>query len=260
MTTPAKARNDQERTWHIQPREAARNLVEIRELVAATVEAARRSDIVEQWKSQALSGIGRAPEPRGTRGRWLVFAFGLLVDWLRGVWQAHDAALGIEKLAIRAENLLQADDAIGAAHVARLALTRALANEYRTRLWLITAWAGVGQRDPFLTHAALRQLPAPALTVELVAAYLSTCNRTDEAVALLMAARKMCHRSRVATKQLIDLLLLRGAEREAARVAADDRDLLTSRELQALADAGLAISPTDAKSMNAPPSRPHPRD
>lgn len=176
-----------------------------------------------------------------------MLGFGLFADWFRAIRRAHDVALGIEKLIAKAEGLLQADDPFGAAHVARHALARALLDEHRARLWLTTAWAGIGQRDPFLVHAALQQLPAAALTLDLVSAYLTTCNRADEATDLLTEARKTGYRSRATSKQLIELLVARGSRREAARLASEDGDLLSDRDLQALAGAGLAVSPKQAK-------------
>jgi hypothetical protein len=202
------------------------------------VEAARWTDTVEQWKSQALRGIRPEPAHDGAHAKRLELRL-RLSNWLRRVWQAHDAALGIEKLMARAEALLEADDPAGAARVARRALEHALLDDYRVRLWLITAWAGVGQRDPFLTHAAMLQLPMALCTIDLVSAYLTTCNRTDEALALMTEARRLGHRSRTTSKQLLDLLVMRGAAREASRVANEDRQLFASDELAALADAGL---------------------
>jgi hypothetical protein len=214
--------------------------------VVALVEAASHGDLVARWKSHALRSIGK-PKPDAARGIRSRLGFGLFAEWCRGVWQAHDAALGIEKLVTKAEALLQADEPTGAADVALRALEHALLDEYRTRLWLITAWAGIGQRDPFLTHSALQQLPPAALTIELVTAYLTTCNRVDEATLLLAEARSMGHRSRTASKQLIDLLVLRGTAQEAARVAAEDRDLLSGRDLDVLSDAGLSLAPAPTK-------------
>jgi hypothetical protein len=207
--------------------------------VRAIVEAASRTDIVEQWKRQSLRGIRREPGHDDAHVKRLGLRLHQLSNWFRRVWRAHDAALGIEKLIARAEALLAADDAAGAAQIARRALEHALLDDYRVRLWLITAWAGVGQRDPFLTHAAMLHLPTAACTIDIVSAYLSTCNRTDEALALLMEARRLGHRSRATSKQLLDLLVMRGAAREASRVANEDRHLLASDELAALADAGL---------------------
>jgi hypothetical protein len=229
------------RPWQL-PRDTAQT----RERVVALVEAASHGDLVAQWKSHALHGIGK-PKPDVARGVRSRLGLGLFAEWCRGVWQAHDAALGIERLVTKAEALLQANEPTGAANIARRALEHALLDEYRSRLWLITAWAGIGQRDPFLAHAALQQLPATALTVELVTAYLTTCNRVDEATAFLMEARSMGHRARTTSKQLIDLLVLRGTVQEAARVAAEDRDLLSGRDLDALADAGLCVARPQSK-------------
>jgi hypothetical protein len=226
---------------HAGTRQASRDTVEIRERAIAVVEAARHSDIVERWKSQALRSIGQEPALNGARGTRSVSRFGLFAGWFRGVWRAHDAALGIEGLVAKAEALLRADDASGAVNLARRALEHALLDDYRTRLWLVTAWAGIGQRDPFLAHAALQQLPLAAHTIELVAAYLSTCNRTDEATRLVLEARKMGHRSRAASKQLIELLVVGGAPQEASRVAFEDRHLLSECDIQALVDAGIFV-------------------
>ena len=131
--------------------------------------------------------------------------------------------------------------------IAQSALAHTLLDENRTRLWLTTAWAGIGQRDPFLTHTALQQLPAEALTIDLIAAYLTTCNRLDEAADLLEQAREAGYRSRACSKQWIDLLVMRGFMQEAARLAAEDSDLLSDRDIEALAGAGLAVSPRQAK-------------
>jgi hypothetical protein len=208
----------------------------------SAVDSASFADIVEQWKSQALRSIGRQPERDEAPGKQFGFRFSLLAEWFRGLGQAHDAALGVEKLIAKAEGLLQADDPNGAAHVAQRLLAHALREDYRTRLWLVTAWAGIGQRNPFLTHAALQQLPAAALTLDLVTAYLTTCNRADEATVLLKEARRMGHRSRATSKQLIDLLVVRDAAQEASRVANEDLDLLSGGDLAALVDAGLFVS------------------
>jgi hypothetical protein len=122
-----------------------------------------------------------------------------------------------------------------------------LLDEHRKRLWLTTAWSGIGQGDPFLTHTALQQLPAEALTIDLVAAYLTTCNRLDEACDLLAEARRAGYRSRACTKQWIDLLVRRGALQDAARLAAEDSGLLSDHDIEALARAGLTVSPRQAK-------------
>jgi hypothetical protein len=135
MAAPAKQQPD--RLRHV-----SRDTVEIRERALAIVESAQHGDIVERWKNEVLSSIGQESGHDATRNFRFVPGIGLLTDWLRGVWRAHDAALGIEKLIAKAQALLQADDATGAAHIAGRALEHALLDEYRTRLWLITAWAG----------------------------------------------------------------------------------------------------------------------
>jgi hypothetical protein len=247
MITGPKQAHPGARLRREQPRHASRDTAEIRERALAVLAAASREDLVEQWKGHALRGIERRPRRHGAHGIATLLGFGLLAEWSRGIWRAHDAALGIERLIPKAEALLQAGDPTGAARIAQSALAHTLLSEHRTRLWLTTAWAGIAQRDPFLTHTALQQLPAAALTLDLVAAYLTTCNRVEEACDLLAEARKAGYRSRACSKQWIDLLVMRGSMQEAARLAAEDADLLSDRDIEALASAGLAVSPRQAK-------------
>jgi hypothetical protein len=239
--------HDGARLWGHQARQPSRDAVEIRERALAFLAAASREDSVEQWKRHALRAIKAGPRRGGGRSIRSLLGFELLADWSRGVWRAHDAARGIEGLIAKAEALLQVGDPAGAARIAQSALAHTLLGEHRTRLWLTTAWAGVGQRDPFLTHTALQQLPAAELTIDLVAAYLTACNRLDDACDLLAQARKAGYRSRACSKQWIDLLVLRGSLQDAARLAAEDSDLLSDRDIEALAAAGLAVAPRQAK-------------
>jgi len=247
MITGPKQGHPGARLWRDQPRHASRNTAEIRERALAVVAAASREDLVEQWKGHALRSIERKPRRRGVRAIATLLGFRLLAEWSRGIWRAHDAALGIQRLIAKAEALLQVGDPTGSARIAQSALTLALLGEHRTRLWLTTAWAGIGQRDPFLAHTALQQLPAAALTLDLVGAYLTTCNRLDEACDLLAAARKAGYRSRACSKQWIDLLVMRGSMQEAARLAAADSDVLSDRDIEALDGAGLAVPTRQAK-------------
>jgi tetratricopeptide (TPR) repeat protein len=105
------------------------------------------------------------------------------------------------------------------------------------------AWAAIARRDPLSARAALAQLPFDRLDYYLLAAYLSSCNRSEEALALLQEARAIGHRDRESTRLLIDLLLQRGSASDALEIARADHDLLSPDEWQAIEAAVPATRP-----------------
>lgn len=70
------------------------------------------------------------------------------------------------------------------------------------------------------------------LNIHLVASYLDCCNRTQEALELLKAARALGQRAPETTRLLVDLLLRHEQKIEAGRVVSADAALLTTHELQ----------------------------
>jgi hypothetical protein len=69
---------------------------------------------------------------------------------------------------------------------------------------------------------------------QLVSAYLSVCNRSDEAIGLIERARGFGHRAPDTTKLLIDLLFRRGRPEEALELARVDSALLAPDERRAV--------------------------
>jgi len=117
------------------------------------------------------------------------------------------------------------------------------------RLWKVLAWGAIGTNDPFLAHTALCTLPASELDVHLVAAYLSTCNRTSEAIAELEAARALGQRAPETTKLLLDLLIRQGELERVRAVAHEDASLLSDADLGLLRESvpGLEVSAVETQ-------------
>lgn len=115
----------------------------------------------------------------------------------------------------------------------RAALEVARSQEQRQKLWKTFAWAGVGERDPFLAHTGLQQLPKACIDEHLLAAYLCCCNRALEAQALLQEARRLGQRSAEGSKLLIEILFAQGDRAAALSVLEADGALLTDRDRQA---------------------------
>lgn len=145
-----------------------------------------------------------------------------------------DERLGTGAVAASADALLARGAPERALEVARDALGRAQGTQLRARLWRALAWSAIGVGDPILAHQALGELPPSAIDLHLVAAYLSTCNRLDEAIALLEEARALGHRSAETTKLLVDLRYRSGDSRLALATARADAALLSKDELAAV--------------------------
>lgn len=168
--------------------------------------------------------------------RWLpAIAFlGLLVAAsLRALREAYDATCDLNRRLHDDARLaeLEVNEGSPAAAITRVrrALSVARSAELRARLWSSLAWAAIGVRDPFLTHGALQQLAPSKVDVHLLAAYLSVCNRRDEAISLLAAARARGHNAPQTNKLLVDLLFQRG-DLDRVRVLALSPETELSRE------------------------------
>ena len=112
-------------------------------------------------------------------------------------------------LAARAASALRLDSC-EAVELAQRGLELCLSRRQRQRLSKLLAWAAIGKQDPFLAHRALLGLPADAIDVHLLSAYLATCNRVDEAVELLRLAQRCGQATPETTRLLADLLLRSG--------------------------------------------------
>lgn len=99
------------------------------------------------------------------------------------------------------------------------------------------AWAAVAKPDPVLAHQALQQLPASELDLHLVAAYLSCCNRLDEAADLLELARRHGYHAAETTKLAVDVLYRSGKAAAARALAQAERQLLSADDWRAIESA-----------------------
>jgi hypothetical protein len=145
-----------------------------------------------------------------------------------------DEQSGTRALADQAEAELWAGKPAAAVELAERGLLAARSRPLRERLWNTLAWAAIGVSDPLLAHRALGQLPEDALDFYLVAAYLSCCNRVEEAERLLLEARGLGHSDREATKLLIDLFFRRGNGAGALAIARADNRLLGADDWSAI--------------------------
>jgi hypothetical protein len=145
-----------------------------------------------------------------------------------------DEHAGRTRLAAAADACLREGELEQAMKLVDQGLDAARSLSVRRRLWTTRAWAAIGLRDPLRAHEAIAHLSPEAIDFYLVAAYLSCCNRIDEAEHILREARERGHRDREATKLLIDLHFRRGNARAALEVAQADHGLLSSDDWRAI--------------------------
>jgi hypothetical protein len=151
----------------------------------------------------------------------------------------HDHVIGAQALAARAETLVAEGHAPLAGRLAEQGLTAARSASCRARLWTCSAWAAIGDHDPFRAHRALGELPAQVVDIHLVASYLDCCNRTREAVELLEQARTAGDRSLATTKLLIELYFRQSNLQAISELARSESAILTAADKSAI-DAALA--------------------
>jgi hypothetical protein len=165
-------------------------------------------------------------------------------------FKAHrDERSGVTRKSNEAHAELAAGHAVQALAISRAALEQAQSGDQRRALWTTIAWSGISQREPFLTHLALQNLPARDIDAHLLAAYLVCCNRGTEAEELLREARAAGQRSPETSKQLIELSFARGDRASVRAIASADVDLLAATDLHAIA---LAMqSPVESGPNNA---------
>lgn len=130
-------------------------------------------------------------------------------------------------LADLAERRLRAGDSRVAAGLAETGLSVARSRDVRDRLWRTLAWAAIGKGDILRVHEAIARLPARAVEYQLFAAYLTCCNRLEEAEQLLWEARQLGLFDPEATKLLIELLYRRDDVPALLRLARTDQELLS---------------------------------
>jgi hypothetical protein len=162
---------------------------------------------------------------------------GAMTGLVRAYAEASDRDLGIHDASALARASLTAGEPARALEIAEAALERARSESARKNLREIVAWATIGMSDPFRAHKALGKLPPSSFEPHLVAAYLSTCNRLDEAAALLEEARSAGRRSSEQTKSLLDIYLRRGDASLTRTLAREDAELLTPEERAAVEQA-----------------------
>lgn len=166
-----------------------------------------------------------------------VLVLAALASWrhLADVYrESRDQQTGVTAIAQHAADHALHDDAAGAIAAAQRGLALAHSMKLRNRLNKTLAWAAIAKPDPILAHQALERLPASDLDLHLVAAYLSCCNRLDEAARLLEEARTHGHRSAETTKLAVELLYRSGKDAAARALAEADRQLLSAEDWQAI--------------------------
>jgi tetratricopeptide (TPR) repeat protein len=178
-----------------------------------------------------MLGLTRAPAVLVVLG---CAAFGALKASREALVETLDRRAGVEARAAEARALLISGNSRRAAALARGALDVARSSVQRQALWATLAWAGIAERDPFLAHTALLNLPADAIDVHLLASYLNSCNRVDEALDLLREARRLGDRSVETSKLLIDLLFVRGDHAEARAIAQVDASAFSPEDRLAI--------------------------
>jgi len=151
--------------------------------------------------------------------------------------ESYDARSNVDAVARAAEWAMSEGDARRAQHLATHGLATALASRSRQRLWTTLAWTGIALGDPLVTHEALLRLYPNSISLHLVASYLSSCNRVEEAVELLLEMRALGHRSTETTKLLVDLLFRRGERQAVLALALADTTILSLDELRTIRSA-----------------------
>jgi hypothetical protein len=151
--------------------------------------------------------------------------------------ESRDHRTGAVALAGRAAARLRAGDAAAAATLAERALALARGMRLRSDLNGVLVWAAIAQHEPVVAHMALARMSESAIDDYLLAAYLSCCNRVDDAVQLLREARELGKRDADSTKLLIDLLYRQGDSKGALALARADDALLSADEQRMIATA-----------------------
>jgi hypothetical protein len=155
----------------------------------------------------------------------------------RALDEASDQRSGIAGTISQASEALASGNAERAIALVRAALERARCPDHRRALWRTLAWSGIAQRDPFLSHLALQQLPPEDMDLHLLSSYLACCNRCTEAEELLREARADGYRSPETSKLLIELLFARGDHAGALALCEADSQLLSVQERRAVESA-----------------------
>jgi hypothetical protein len=148
--------------------------------------------------------------------------------------ESHDECSGVAAIAQQAANHVRCDDPAAAIAAAQRGLALAHSLKWRISLNETLAWAAIGKPDPFIAHRALARLPASSLALELVAAYLSCCNRLDEAAELLEKARAHGYRAVAATRLQIEVLYRAGKYAAARALAQAERESLSAEDWQTI--------------------------
>jgi hypothetical protein len=205
-------------------------------------------DLVELWKAHARASFSEQGAPVEHR---LPFPFSTLRSAYEAFKEDCDERSGVVQKSYAAGDELARGNAKRAIIIARAALEEARSRGQLRELWKILAWSGIQERDPFLTHLAVQNLPPADIDLHLVSAYLRCCNRDAEAEQLLREARDHGCRSREATKLLIELAYARGDHAGARALAKTDAALLSAQDRSALAAAFSHESPAQTGILTA---------
>lgn len=148
--------------------------------------------------------------------------------------ERRDERSGAAGTARLAAHLVLHDDPRAAIEVAQQGLLRAQSLKVKSELNGTLAWAAIAQKEPIILHQALEHLPIADIDLHLVAAYLSCCNRLDEAAQLLERAHALGHRATETMKIWLEVLYRSGKEAQALALAQAEHQLLSAEDWQAL--------------------------
>jgi hypothetical protein len=167
---------------------------------------------------------------------WVLVGFGI---WLgtcaKNLWQSRarllDERSDCEQRLREVQSLTLSEQARQAVPIARDVVEAARSVELQARASRALAWAAIGAGDIAQAHEAMARLPESLLDAHLVASYLATVNRTQDAIALLNEAKRGGLRSHESLRLLADLYYRQGNAEALATLAKSDADLLDVEDL-----------------------------
>jgi hypothetical protein len=160
---------------------------------------------------------------------------------LRGAWARRaDANSGLEAAIVEARRLLDAGEPGRAYDAALAAATAARTQPIRDAAWIVLAWVHVAKGEGGRARDALAQLsPEGAVDPYTLAAVEDAAGNRLGAQQVLEMARDQGLRTAAMTKLLVDLYAHAGDLGRAARLAAEDADILAVGDARLVLDAAL---------------------
>jgi hypothetical protein len=160
----------------------------------------------------------------------LLAVLGALIALVKAYTESDDALSGVRSRVEEARAVLAQGDHRRASDVARQALESARSTSVRAALRQTLIWAALAREDCVEAHHELLKLDPASIDVYLLCAYLGSCGRDSEALALLDEARALGHRSAETTRLHLELLHRNGHRTAAVELAAADEALLSETD------------------------------